>query len=167
MVTFRDGSSNSIYGLAFLKVLALQLNSGQHSGQPSFDLQYFFFWGGGNIYQQFFTTQLSKNYSIKRFTESYSSLHILQGLVAGCNSFCLFFIFLITYIHSFHIHTIHLSIAICWGLSGDWLQTAYSCQPNTFLPSFTTSMKLLPQQGLQRKTNTCQYGCILFKCTKA
>ncbi len=25
--------------------------------------------------------------------------------------------FFITYIHSFHIHTIHLSIAVCWGLS--------------------------------------------------
>ncbi len=37
--------------------------------------------------------------------------------MAGCHSFCLFFIFFITYIHSFHIHTIHLSVAIRWGLS--------------------------------------------------
>jgi hypothetical protein len=43
----------------------------------------------------------------------------INGLVAGCHSFCLFFIFFfITYIHSFnHIQTIHLSIAIRWGLS--------------------------------------------------
>ncbi len=41
-----------------------------------------------------------------------------KGLVAGCHSFCLFFIyFFITYIHSIHIHTIHLSIAIRCGLS--------------------------------------------------
>ncbi len=43
----------------------------------------------------------------------------IKGLVAGSHSFCLFFIFYnIQYRHSFNnIHTIHLSISICWGLS--------------------------------------------------
>jgi hypothetical protein len=41
---------------------------------------------------------------------------ILKGLVAGCHSFCLFFIFY--NIHSFNpIHSIHLSVAIRQSLS--------------------------------------------------
>ncbi len=59
MVTFRDGSSISIYGLAFLKVLALYLTSGQHSGQPSFDLQHFFL-GGGHLLAIFHHTTFEK-----------------------------------------------------------------------------------------------------------
>ncbi len=61
----------------------------------------------------------------------------LKVLVAGCHSFCLFFIFFsLTYIHSFnHSHSIHLSFAIRWGLSpfphrlyAQWGNTSLWCR---------------------------------------
>ncbi len=36
----------------------------------------------------------------------HGTISFFKGLVAGCHSFYLFFIFFLTYIHSFHMHTI-------------------------------------------------------------
>ncbi len=56
------------------------------------------------------------NFFYSLWSESKRLWIFFQGLVTGCNSFCIFFIFY--NIHSFnHIHTIHLYVGNRWGPS--------------------------------------------------
>jgi hypothetical protein len=56
-----------------------------------------------------FTTEFSRKRpekkktgkTIKIVNQNFTKIFFFKGLVAGCHSFCLFFIFFVTYIHSF------------------------------------------------------------------
>jgi hypothetical protein len=65
----------------------------------------------------------------------------------------IFHIFFITYIHSFHIHTIHLSIAIRWGLSpyphclkAQWEDPPYGAEPRIELGPALQQADVLPTE---------------------
>ena len=113
-------------------------NKGTHLGNPATTLHSIFSAFSirkcnGNIYLSFPGLLLYSTLSIS-YLEKWSNSHffclctlfvandsklglliklfyVFKGLVAGCHSFCLFFSYFITYIHSFN-HIIHISVPI-------------------------------------------------------